>query len=150
MKYHNYNFLCHALPLSYSSFTRGQNQTGDFTTRVNTLYAFFCNTNIFLLVLKEIHYTHQNLNDSWAFLLSKSSLEQFPNRQSSYRPSPHPHILATTHFSKCSTITPYLSQLTLAQGHLHYHCSNGKRFSFVFWLLIGWLLTIYLIQHIQF
>ena len=41
--------MWHALPLSYSSFTRGQNRTGDLTTRGNTLYVFFCNKNIFAI-----------------------------------------------------------------------------------------------------
>ena len=48
-KFHYFNFLWHALPLSYSSFTRGQNRTGDLTTRGNTLYVFFCNKNIFAI-----------------------------------------------------------------------------------------------------
>ena len=48
-KFHYFNFLWHALPLSYSSFTRGQNRTGDLTTRRNTLYVFFCNKNIFAI-----------------------------------------------------------------------------------------------------
>ena len=48
-KFHYFNFLWHALPLSYSSFTRGQNRTGELTTRGNTLYVFFCNKNIFAI-----------------------------------------------------------------------------------------------------
>ena len=50
LKFQYYNYLWHALQLSYSSFRRGQNQTGDFTRRGNSLYAFFCNTKIFAII----------------------------------------------------------------------------------------------------
>ena len=49
LKFHYHTFLWHALPLSYSSFTRSQNRTGNLTTRGSTLYAFFWNKNIFAI-----------------------------------------------------------------------------------------------------
>ena len=107
LKFQYYNYLWHALQLSYSSFRRGQNQTGDLPEEATVCMLSFAIQKFLPLLLKEIHYTLQNLNDIWRFLQPANPLEYFLNKKSPRRPSFHFHIFATTHFTKCFTITPY-------------------------------------------
>ena len=106
LKFHYYSFLQHALLLSCYSFSRGQNFTGDLTTRGNTLYLFFCNKNIFVITT-EINTLY---SPKFELLLGISTITKSPKIVTKQK-IPSFAIFPTLpfcnySFSKCFKITP--------------------------------------------